>query len=286
MERCNSLHNNRPFLCYDSARRLRRRGPCVRIYEAHAFWKYLTVRAALAKVWDDSHNVDLTNGTDFNWRGYLANHCDTWFETLFGEHAATSHTSNWRQRITKFEARLFCVNDGDGPDRSFAFIAHRADGILFKMQPGRDGATEGWPVVWHEANAQSSASSANPARANHALESRGTTGETDGQVFLHGRVQEWEHSMRVLGYAPAFTTNLTQEDAFAWISFLSRDDESRKMIAKGVSECWLVWVGHSYQRAGFYIRFHDNTEVVYAQTVCCKRWVNDERMVQDVFWRA
>ena len=261
MERCNSLHNNQPFLCYDSARRLRRRGPCVRIYEAHAFWKYLTVRAALAKVWDDSHNVDLTNGTDFNWRGYLANHCDTWFETLFGEHAATSHTSNWRQRITKFEARLFCVNDGDGPDRSFAFIAHRADGILFKIQPGRDGATEGWPVVWHEA-------------------------ETDGQVFLHGRVQEWEHSMRVLGYAPAFTTNLTQEDAFAWISFLSRDDESRKMIAKGVSECWLVWVGHSYQRAGFYIRFHDNTEVVYAQTVCCKQWVIDERMVQDIFWRA
>ena len=92
--------------------------------------------------------------------------------------------------------------------------------------------------------------------------------------------------MRVRGYATSFTTNLTKGDAFDWISFFSREAESLKLIDKGVSECWLVWVGNSYQRAGFYIRFHDNTQVVYAQTVCCGRWVSDERMVQDIFWRA
>ena len=266
MERCNRLHNNGPFLCCDSAQRLRRHGPCVRICDAHAYVTYLNVRAAFAKVWDDSHNVDLTSGTEFNWRGYLATHCDTWFEALFHEHVATSHRSNWGQRITKFEARLFYVDHGEGPERNFAFIAHRADGMLFKIQPGRNGKTEGWPIPWHD--------------------EKKPTSETDGQVFLHGRIQEWENSMRVRGYATSFTTNLSKGDAFDWISFFSREAESRKLIDKGVSECWLVWVGNSYQRAGFYIRFHDNTQVVYAQTVCCGRWVSDERMVQDIFWRA
>ena len=289
MERCNRLHNNGPFLCYDSAQRLRRHGPCVRICDAHAYVTYLNVRAAFAKVWDDSHNVDLTSGTEFNWRGYLATHCDTWYEALFHEHVATSHRSDWGQRITKFEARLFYVDHGEGPERNFAFIAHRADGRMLKIQPGRSGATEGWPIIWDGETGRSSAYTARPARANHsAIPHRNplsTTNDEDGQVFLHSRVQEWEHSMIVRGHAPSFATDLTKGDVFAWNSFLNRDKESRELIDKGVVECWLVWVGRERQRAAFYFRFHDGAETVYA-TTNDGRWVSGERLVEDVYWAA
>ena len=95
MESRNGLHSNRPFLCCDDAKRIRRRGPCVGVHQAYAYLHYLSTRAALAKVFDDSHDVDLTNGDELNWRGYLATHCDSWFEELFYGHAASSHMSNW-----------------------------------------------------------------------------------------------------------------------------------------------------------------------------------------------
>ena len=83
MKSHNGLRSDPPFLCSDDAKRIRRRGPCVRVHEAHAYLQYLSVRAALAKVFDASHDIDLTTGDEFNWRGYLATHCDSWFEVLF-----------------------------------------------------------------------------------------------------------------------------------------------------------------------------------------------------------
>ena len=289
MESRNGLHSNRPFLCCDDARRIRRHGPCVRVHQAYAYLHYLSTRAALAKVFDDSHDVDLTTGDEFNWRGYLATHCDSWFEVLFYGQPTSSHMSKWRQRIHKFEARLFHVGDEQKPERIFAFIAHRADGRMFKIRPGRSGATEGWPIIWDGETGRSSAYTARPARANHsAIPHRNplsTTNDEDGQVFLHSRVQEWEHSMIVRGHAPSFATDLTKGNVFAWNSFLNRDEEARELLDKGVIECWLVWVGRLWQRAGFYIRFHDNAETVYTQTDG-GRWVKENQMVQDILWAA
>ena len=64
MKSRNGLHSDPPFLCCDDAERIRRRGPCVRVHEAHAYLQYLSVRAALAKVFDASHDIDLTTGDE------------------------------------------------------------------------------------------------------------------------------------------------------------------------------------------------------------------------------
>ena len=91
--------------------------------------------------------------------------------------------------------------------------------------------------------------------------------------------------MTVRGQAPRFATDLTGGDAFAWDYFLHRDEESRRLIDKGVVECWLVWVGRTWQRAAFYFRFHNDAETVYTETRH-GRWVSDEHMVRDIFWAA
>ena len=66
---------------------------------------------------------------------------------------------------------------------------------------------------------------------------------------------------------------------------MARDAESRKLIERGVVECWLVWVGRAWQRVAFYLLFNDGTETVYAHT-SDGSWASDDRMVEDIFWAA
>ena len=74
--------------------------------------------------------VDLTYSDDFNWRGYLAGHPDR--TTIFDGHG-----------IVLFEFRFLCTMEGnynarpDLPPFRADFVAHRTDGQVVRMHPGK-----------------------------------------------------------------------------------------------------------------------------------------------------
>ena len=81
MESRNGLHSNRPFLCCDAAQWIRRHGPCVRVF-------------------DDSHDVDLTTGDELHRGNYPATDSDSWFEVLCYEHPTSAHMSRRSKGFT------------------------------------------------------------------------------------------------------------------------------------------------------------------------------------------
>ena len=270
-------------LSWDEAWKIRRRGRGVRVHDAHEFLHRLRISQVS---W--SAGVDLTHSALFDWRGYLANHSDEWLECIFGDEPAESQES-WRRRnrgrrrIVKFEARFLRFWDEETAGPRFDFIAHRDDGLHFRLHPGMTGATETWPIPgdvrsWAVEDGAGSALAANPSPAASQ-----EPFVTDGRDFLQRQVQAWEHHPR-----RRFTRNLTPGTAFAWDLFLHRGDaNAKRLIQRGVVECWLVWVGRVWQRAAFYFRFHDGAETVYYYaTTNDGRWVSDERLVEDIYWPA
>ena len=268
-------------LSWDDALRIRRRGLGVRVHRAHEFLHRLRIELSNS----GDAGVDLTQQIDrFDWRGYLANHSDEWLECIFGESRWNCRNRGSR-RIVKFEARFLRFWDEETAGPRFDFIAHRDDGLHFRLHPGSSPLhfTEPWPIPgdvrsWAVEDGAGRALAANPSPAASQ-----EPWVTDGRDFLQRQVQAWEH------HHPRrrFTRDLTSGTDFAWDLFLHRGDaNAQRLIHRGVVECWLVWLGYSWQRAAFYFCFNDGAATVYYATTNDGRWVSDERLVEDVYWPA
>ena len=100
---------------------------------------------------------------------------------------------------------------------------------------------------------------------------------------MQQRVQAWEQAA-AQGIAHQFTTNLTDGLVFAWDLFLARSPTSQEVAARAVTECWLVWVGRDWHRAGFYMRFRDGSQTVYSHF--SQGWRCAAHMLEDIYWAA
>ena len=104
-----------------------------------------------------------------------------------------------------------------------------------------------------------------------------TVSDKDGQLFVQQRAQAWEEAV-ARGIAHQFTTNLTDGLVFAWDLFFARSPPSQEVVARRVTECWLVWVGRDWQRVGFYLRFRDGSQTVYSHF--SKGWRWDDHLLE------
>ena len=297
---------------HEQALQMRTSKQIVGVNKAHGFLHQLraslTEGQAVDGVWGFTQEVvDLTDGQQFNWKGYLANHSDDWLEAIFGPRTPAAS-----QGFYRFEARFLRGWDKNmqfgvkgTKQRRFDFVGFRDDGKHFRFHPGSSGETrpiEGNLQLWAIEDSDlavmperllqrvpmGSARPTPPPAASQEYIFRGvsqhdTVSDKDGQLFLQHRVQAWEQCAAE-GIAHQFTTNLTDGLVFAWDLFLARNPTSQEVAARGMTECWLVWVGRDRQRAGFYLRFRNGSQTVYSHV--SKGWRCDDDMVEDINWAA
>ena len=283
---------------FEQAQEMQRSYQIVSVKKAHSFLHEL--RASLTEAqpvdgdWGFTQEVvDLTDCARFNWKGYLANHSQDWLENIFGPDLGQGG-------FCRFEGR-FCrgwdVNMTYGVkgtrQRRFDFVGWRVDGVCWRFHPSGKGETcpvAGDPhylALMHEhfgwLSAMTSSGGAPAASQEymyHGASQHDVVGDKEAQAFLMKRVQTWEEAQ---GTA-RFTTDLTDGLTFAWDHFLARSPYSKEVAARGVTQCWLVWVGREQQRAGFYLRFRDDSETVYARF--SKEWRCADSMVSDILWHV
>ena len=258
-------------LSFNDAFFIRRNGDGVKVHLAHSFLQRLGL----------SYSLDLTNGQEFNWRGYLANHCDGWLEELLEDHPEEVQR---KLTICKFEARYFPVGDGQGEAGRFEFVAYRSDGKKFRIRPGKNGATENMPFPWAGHDTLCCIPTGNLPSRNCSTSTQKNRPEyhTDatGHEFLKNRERLWRRAQAVY-----FTEDLTSGTEFRWKDFFNRHIDSQGLVQRGIVECWLVWVGWSWQCSGFYLRFKNNTKTVYTR-MPTGRWITKDCMVDDIYWAA
>ena len=169
--------------------------------------------------------------------------------------------------------------------RRFDIVGFRDDSKHFRFNPGSGG--EAWPIkgnlqlwaiedsdlaVMPECLVQrvpmgsgSAHPTPSPAASQEylvrAASQHDAVSDKDGQLFVQQRAQAWERVVAE-GIAHRFTTNLTDGLVVAWDLFLARGPTSQEVVARGVTECWLVWVGRGWQRAGLYMRCREGSQTV------------------------
>ena len=272
--------NSRPTgLTISHARHLRRQHRVVRIHSAHSWLQdlrsTLTHDSATDHEWTfRAETTDLTDGSMFDWKGYVANHSDPWLLQLFEKDSTSRHC----RTILKFEARFLNIwIEEITPgcrQRLLSFVAYGNDDVHFRWVPGSSGADENWPVQGHVQN----------WLICPALAATNSIADA-GIAFMIERVRLWETNN--LG---SFTLNLTDKCMFDWERFmlqvLFNDPDGTAPWQHTNTRCWLVWIGRSWQMPGFYLATTDGLEQLFWYDNNTRLWHHGHAGIRYIHWRC